>query len=99
MHCRSGRNTVWDRSIANRQRRTDLEETSLQFLNAFRCEPVPERASDSYADLKLARQKRGLSLDENDLWVTATALTLGAGPVTRDGDFAGVPGLSVVVQK
>jgi hypothetical protein len=26
----------------------------------------------------LARQQRGLTLDENDLWVAATALALGA---------------------
>jgi predicted nucleic acid-binding protein len=44
----------------------------------------------------LARQQQGLSLDENDLWVAATALALGAGLVTRDSDFAGIPGLSVV---
>jgi predicted nucleic acid-binding protein len=43
------------------KRRTELEETSLQFLNAFRCEPIPERAADFYADLKLARQKRSQS--------------------------------------
>jgi predicted nucleic acid-binding protein len=81
------------------KRRTELEETGLQFLNAFRCEPIPERAADFYADLKLARRQAGLGLDENDLWVAATALALGAGLVTRDGDFAGIPGLSVVVPR
>jgi predicted nucleic acid-binding protein len=81
------------------QRRTELEATGLQFLNAFRCEPIPERAADFYADLKLTRRQRGLSLDENDLWVAATALAFGAGLVSRDGDFAGIPGLSVVVRK
>jgi predicted nucleic acid-binding protein len=39
------------------KRRTELEETSLQFLSAFRCEPIPERAADFYADLKLAGRK------------------------------------------
>ena len=81
------------------KRRTELEETSLQFLNAFRCEPIPERAADFYADLKVARRQRGLTLDENDLWVAATALAIGAGLVTRDGDSAGIDGLSVVVPK
>jgi hypothetical protein len=55
-------------------RRDELEETSDQFLAAFRCESVPERAGDFYASVKLARQRRGLSLDENDLWGAATAL-------------------------
>ena len=57
---------------------------------------MPERAGDFYAAVKLARQQRGLSLDENDLWVAATALALGAALVTRDTDFRGIDGLSVV---
>ena len=78
------------------KRRTELEEAGHQFLAAIRCEPVPEQAGDLYAAVKLARQKRGLSLDENDLWVAATALALGATPVSRDSDFGGIDGLSVI---
>jgi predicted nucleic acid-binding protein len=78
------------------KRREELEEMGTQFLAAFRCEPVPERAGDYYAAVKLARQQRGLALDENDLWIAATALALGATLVSRDDDFAGVDGLSVV---
>jgi len=78
------------------RRRTELEETGGQFLATVRCEPVPERAGDFYAAVKLARQQRGLTLDENDLWVAATALALGAALVTRDSDFAGIDGLRVV---
>ena len=78
------------------QRRTELELTGRQFLGVFRCEPVPERAADFYAAVKLARQQRGLTLDENDLWVAATALALGATLVSRDRDFAGIDGLPVV---
>jgi predicted nucleic acid-binding protein len=49
------------------RRRTELEATGRQFLAVFRFEPVPERAADFYAAVKLARQQRGLTLDENDL--------------------------------
>jgi predicted nucleic acid-binding protein len=65
-------------------------------LAVLHCEPIPERAGDFYAAVKLARQQRGLSLDENDLWVAATTLALGATLVSRDGDFRGVDGLTVV---
>ena len=78
------------------KRRAELEETGHQFLAALRCEPIPERAADFYANLKLTRQQRGLALDENDLWVAATALALGATLVSRDSDFTGIEGLSIV---
>ena len=76
------------------RRRTELEEAGRQFLAAVRCEPVPERAGD--ATVKLARQQRGLALDENDLWVAATALALGATLVSRDRDFGRIDGLPVI---
>lgn len=78
------------------RRRIELERTAYQFLASFHCEPVPERAGDIYAALKQTRYRRGLALDENDLWVAATALALGATLVSRDTDFAGIDGLAVV---
>lgn len=77
------------------RRRAELEQMGRQFLDAFQCEPIPERAGDFYATIKLARYSRGLALDENDLWVAATALSLGATLVSRDQDFAGIDGLTV----
>ena len=59
---------------------------------SFRGEP----AGDFYAAVKFARQQRGLALDENDLWVAMIAPALGATLVSRDSDFAGIDGLSVV---
>lgn len=81
------------------KRRTELEATARKFLAAVRCEAVPERAADFYAAVKLARQQRGLTLDENDLWVAATALALGATLVSRDRDFKSVDGLPVVAMQ
>ena len=78
------------------RRRAELQETGHQFLAALRCEPVPERAGDFYAAVKLARQRRGLALDENDLWIAATALALGATLMSRDNDFAGIDGVFVI---
>lgn len=79
------------------RRRSELERSGNEFLAAFRCEAVPERAGDAYAAIKTARQQRGLSLDENDLWVAATAVALGATLVSRDNDFSGIDGLPVVI--
>ena len=49
-----------------------------------------------YANTKVSQQRRGLSLDENDLRMAATALALSAILVSRDSDFHGIEGLSVV---
>jgi predicted nucleic acid-binding protein len=45
----------------------------------FRASQFSEAAGDHYARIKLARQQKGLVLDENDLWIAATALALDAG--------------------
>jgi predicted nucleic acid-binding protein len=74
------------------RRRTELEEAGRRFLDVLPCEPIPALAGDFYATIKLARQKHGLTPDENDLWVGATALALGATLVSRDGDFRGIVG-------
>ena len=78
------------------QRKSELDATAHAFLSAFDCETVPERAGDYSATIKRTRQLSGLALDENDLWIAATALTLGATLVSRDRDFAGIDRLLVV---
>ena len=81
------------------RRRAELERVGLQFLNAFICEPIPEEAGDYYAAIKFACQRLGLALDENDLWVAATVLAFGATLVSRDQDFVGIEGLTVVAPR
>ena len=46
--------------------------------------------------MKAAQQRRGVPLDENDLWIAATALVMGATLVSTDGDFKAVEGLALV---
>jgi tRNA(fMet)-specific endonuclease VapC len=67
-----------------------------QFLDAFYCEAIPAQAANLYAAIKLARQRKGLTLDENDLWIAATALALNAALVSHDADFSGIDGLVVI---
>ena len=82
--------------LAEGRRRLALQEKALELFEMAPCEPVPERAGDLYATIKLARQIRGLSLDENDLWIAATTVALGATLVSRDRDFDAIDGLPVL---
>jgi tRNA(fMet)-specific endonuclease VapC len=59
------------------------------------CLPVPEAAADRYAQIKRETERKGTPLDENDLWIAATALSLDAVVVTTDSDFRRVSGLRV----
>ena len=76
------------------KRRQDLEGKGPLFT-VIPCESVPEAAGDHYAKIKLTRRQKGLVLDENDLWIAATALALDAVLITRDSDFQQIEGLSV----
>jgi predicted nucleic acid-binding protein len=76
-------------------RRQDLEGEAGPLFAVIPCESVPEAAGDHYAKIKLTRQQKGLVLDENDLWIAATALALDAVLITRDTDFQHIEGLSV----
>lgn len=78
------------------RRREALTNQATPLFAAIGCEAVPESAGDAYAAIKRAREERGLALDENDLWIAATASALGATLVTRDRDFSSVAGLSIV---
>jgi len=76
------------------RRRDDLAKQAAPLFASIVCQPVPESAGDAYANIKRTREQQGLRLDENDLWIAATASTLGATLVTRDSDFSSVEGLA-----
>ncbi len=78
------------------RRREHLEAKAHALLSALPCHAIPPEAGELYASVKLAQQRRGLPLDENDLWVAATALALGATLVTRDVAFARVDNLPLI---
>ncbi len=77
------------------KRRNDLSAKAVLVLAALPCEPVTEPAANLYAQIRRAVELKGLILDDNDIWIAATALVLGAVVVSRDQGFALVPGLQV----
>jgi predicted nucleic acid-binding protein len=83
------------RKLPKGHRRDELLKQAAPLFAALCCEAVPESAADHYANVKIAREREGLVLDENDLWIAATALGLGAALVTRDKDFQRIDGLLV----
>jgi len=82
--------------LAQRRRRAELEAKAQKLFAVLPCEPIPPAAADLYALVKTAQQRRGLPLDENDLWIAATALAIKAVLVTRDSDFRGIADLVVL---
>ena len=82
--------------LAQGRRRTELETKAGKLFAILPCEPLPPAAADRYASVKISQQRRGLPLDENDLWIAATALVMEATLVSRDSDFQGVEGLALV---
>jgi predicted nucleic acid-binding protein len=77
------------------KKRTDLEARAQRVFANVRIEVVTEPIADTYGRLKASLESHGLNLDDNDLWIAATALALGSILVTRDAIFARIPGLQV----
>jgi len=81
--------------MARGKKRQDLETKIMDLFSSLPCEPIPENAGDHYARIKRETERRGTRLDENDLWITATTVSLGAILVTTDSDFQRVLGLKI----
>jgi tRNA(fMet)-specific endonuclease VapC len=79
--------------MAQGRRKLDLERKINALFSILPCVPIPEEAANDYARIKRATERKGSRLDENDLWVAATSLSLGAILVTADSDFQRVRGL------
>jgi tRNA(fMet)-specific endonuclease VapC len=81
--------------LAHGARRENLKIKATRLFERMICEPIPVTASDHYARIKAACQTSGLALNENDLWIAATAAALEAVLVTRDRDFERIAELRV----
>jgi tRNA(fMet)-specific endonuclease VapC len=54
-----------------------LERKAAALFASIPCEGVAESAATHYAQIKAAQQALGLSLDEKDLWIAASASAVG----------------------
>lgn len=75
------------------RRRQDFEAKAGSLFGRIPCEPVPVAAGLIYARIKVDAERQGTPLDDNDLWIAATALHLGARLVTSDSDFQRIKNL------
>ena len=69
------------------RKRRHLEVKAANLFEWIPCEPIPVAAGDVYARIKHDAETQGTPLDDNDLWIAATCLHLGARLVTSDTDF------------
>jgi tRNA(fMet)-specific endonuclease VapC len=65
----------------------------MSLFGQVECLAVPEAAADQYAAIKWEAERQSTPLDENDLWIAATACALEAVVVTTDSDFQRVSDL------
>lgn len=77
------------------KKRMDLEARANNVLAALLVEAVTVQIADTYGHHKAILEMQGLDLDDNDLWIAATALTHGYLLVSRDQIFQRVPDLQV----
>ena len=77
------------------KRRSNLEAKAALVLAALPVEPVPQPAGDIYGTIRRTMELQGRNPDDNDLWIAATSLAIGAIMVSNDHEFAHVPGLVV----
>lgn len=77
------------------KKRHDLEARAHAVLTTLPCPSLTTHVAQVYGRIKSELEAKGVNLGENDLWMAATALSLGVILVTRDQDFRHVPGLTV----
>jgi tRNA(fMet)-specific endonuclease VapC len=77
------------------KRRTNLEAKASAVLATLPIEPITSSVGDIYGRSRHSLEMQGFNLSDNDLWIAATALSLGAVLVSNDQAFSRVPGLTV----
>jgi len=77
------------------KRRSNLEAKATAVFAALPIEPITSAAGDIYGTIRRSLELNGHNSADNDLWIAAAALSLGATLVSNDQGFGYVPGLVV----
>jgi tRNA(fMet)-specific endonuclease VapC len=77
------------------RRRANLEAKATAVFATLPIEPITQAAADIYATIRRSIELKGQTMSDNDLWIAAAALSLGAILVSNDQGFSHVPGLAV----
>jgi predicted nucleic acid-binding protein len=64
------------------KRRTDLELKATKVFAALPIEATTASAADIYGSIRSSLETKGFNLSDNDLWIAATALSIGFGIVS-----------------
>jgi tRNA(fMet)-specific endonuclease VapC len=73
----------------------NLEAKAAVVFAALPVEPITPAAGDIYGTIRRSVELKGQNSADNDLWIAAAALSLGATLVSNDQGFSHVPGLVV----
>lgn len=76
------------------KRRANLETKANAVFAALPVEPITAAAADIYGTIRRRLELMGHNVSDNDLWIAAAALALGAVLVSNDQVFSHVPGLA-----
>src|SRR6266478_4915272 len=77
------------------KKKRDLEKKTNSVLKALPIESVTKSVAEEYGRLKRLLELKGISMQDNDLWIACAAKILGATLVSRDQVFSQIPGLQV----
>ena len=80
---------------ARGRRRHELEVKTELLLRTIPCVSVPCEAAGYYGTIKAYLEDGGRKLEDNDLWIAATALALNAVLITRDRGFRRIRELTI----
>ena len=81
---------------ANSTRPQENEQATRKFLAQSVLVAIDEIIAARYADVRLELKKKGRPIPENDIWIAAICLELGALLLSRDSHFDHVPNLQVM---